>query len=70
MLNTVATGAALGYLATHPGGSAAHTASLVHGYTTAAGWAAGLFAAGAVLAATLITAGAPAGRHTHAGRTS
>jgi EmrB/QacA subfamily drug resistance transporter len=62
-LNTVATGAAAGYLVTHPGRSTEHTAALLHGYTTAAGWAAVLLVVGAVLAAALISAPAPTGQH-------
>lgn len=47
LLNTIAAGAA----------AARSPAGLVHGYTVAAGWAAGMLAAGALLAAALITGG-------------
>jgi EmrB/QacA subfamily drug resistance transporter len=69
LLNTVAASAAASYLAAHlnPQATAAGrpTAALtqlaqVHSYTTAFWWAAGMFAAGAVLAALLFRPGMPA----------
>jgi EmrB/QacA subfamily drug resistance transporter len=51
LLNTIAAGATAGALATEP-----RPVALVHGYATAAGWAAGLFAVAAVLAALLVNA--------------
>lgn len=60
LLNTVAAGAALDYLATHQPTPTTQTAALVHGYTAAAAWAAGLLIGAAVLAVALITAGPPA----------
>jgi EmrB/QacA subfamily drug resistance transporter len=66
VLNTVASAATLAALGHRAGGAvgpAVHTAALVHGYTTAAGWAAVLFAAGAAFAAVLVSAGAPASAH-------
>jgi hypothetical protein len=56
VLNTIVTLATTRYLAEHP---AAHSAALVHRFTTAAGWAAGILAAAAVLAAALINAERP-----------
>jgi EmrB/QacA subfamily drug resistance transporter len=72
LLNTMAASAAAAYLASHlpahpatAGRPAAGLAGLtelaqVHSYTTAFWWAAGLFAAGSVLAALLFRRGAPA----------
>lgn len=59
VLNTVATASATARLATHPGSP---QAALVHGYSTAAGWAAAIFLTAAALAAALITSGRPAAR--------
>jgi EmrB/QacA subfamily drug resistance transporter len=60
LLSTVAASAISSYLAgAHPTAAlVAHAA--VHGYTTGFGWAAGLFAAGAVVAAVLFERGNPA----------
>ena len=69
LLNTVAASAAASYLAAHlsrrtaaAGRPAATLTQLaqVHSYTTAFWWAAGIFAAGSVLAALLFRPGAPA----------
>jgi len=69
LLNTVAASAAAGYLASHlsprllVGGHPAPALvelAQVHSYTTAFWWAAGMFAAGSVLAALLFRRGAPA----------
>jgi hypothetical protein len=62
LLNTVATTATAGALATAP-----RPVALVHGYATAAGWAAGLFAVAAVLTALLVNT---APRRTNTERTS
>jgi len=68
LLNTMAASAAAGYLAAHlsprliAGGHpvpALAELAQVHSYTTAFWWAAGLFAAGAVIAAVLFRPGAP-----------
>jgi hypothetical protein len=68
LLNTMAASAAAGYLASHLsprlmiGGHPAPALvelAQVHSYTTAFWWAAGMFAAGAVLAALLLRPGAP-----------
>jgi EmrB/QacA subfamily drug resistance transporter len=60
LLNTIAAGAAAGSLAasTHRGPDAVARA-LVHGYTTATGWAATILLAAAILAAVLINAPRP-----------
>src|SRR6266536_3099037 len=60
LLNTIAVGAAAGSLAasTHRGPDAVARA-LVHGYTTATGWAATILLAAAILAAVLINAPRP-----------
>jgi EmrB/QacA subfamily drug resistance transporter len=69
LLNTVAASAAAGYLTTHlslrlmAGGHPAPALvelAQVHSYTTAFWWAAGMFAAGSVVAALLFRGGAPA----------
>ena len=69
LLNTMAASAAVGYLASHLsprlmiGGHPAPALTelaQVHSYTTAFWWAAGMFAAGSVLAALLFRRGAPA----------
>ncbi|GDY28839.1 MFS transporter [Gandjariella thermophila] len=59
VLNTVAATATAGYLAAHPSAGAAHLGGLLHGYTVAAGYAAGLLTVAAMLAAALINAPAP-----------
>jgi hypothetical protein len=59
LLNTLAGGATLRYLAAHRGTPLAGSQALVHGYTVAAAWAGGVLAAAAVLAAILINAPAP-----------
>lgn len=55
LLNTLAAAATTAYLATH--GRAATTAALVHGYAVAAGWAALILIAAAILVGVLVTAG-------------
>ena len=59
VLNSVAAGATAAYLVTHPTG---REAALVHGFTGATAWAALILVAGAVVAALLINAPAPAQR--------
>lgn len=61
VLNSVATGATLVYLAAHPAQHNPATA-LVHGFTAATAWASVILVAGAVVAALLINAPAPARR--------
>jgi MFS family permease len=51
VLNTVATTATAGFLATR-----SRTEALIHGYAVAAAWAAAMLLAGAVFAAVLVTA--------------
>ena len=71
LLNTIATSAVAGYLTSHlspaiaaspQAGRALQAAAVVHGYTTAFWWTAGLFAAGAVVCGTLLRRGPLAGR--------
>jgi EmrB/QacA subfamily drug resistance transporter len=66
LLNSVAAAATVAYLATH---HAQHNpaSALVHGFTIATGWAALILVAGAVVAALLINAPAPAHRAHEAG---
>ncbi len=61
LLNTIAASATAGYLAAHARGSATAAAAqgLVHGYTVAIAWGAGILAAAALLATIMITAGRP-----------
>jgi EmrB/QacA subfamily drug resistance transporter len=60
LLNTIAAGATAAYLASGARGTPSLAQGLVHGYTTAAAWAAGALAVAAVLAGLLINAGKPA----------
>jgi hypothetical protein len=71
LLNTIATSAAAGYLASHlspaiaasrQAGRALQAAAAVHGYTTAFWWTAGMFAAGAIACGTLLRRGPLAGQ--------
>jgi EmrB/QacA subfamily drug resistance transporter len=57
LLNTVAAAATTAYLTARRGADPA--AALVHGYATAAGWAAAILVLAAILAGLLITAGPP-----------
>jgi MFS family permease len=65
LLNTIVTGAAASYLASHfspaitasPQAQGALQAAAVHGYTTAFWWTAGIFAAGAIVCGTLLRRG-------------
>jgi EmrB/QacA subfamily drug resistance transporter len=59
LLNTLAGGATLRYLASHPHTALVTSQALVHGYTVAAGWACGILAVGTLLAAVLVNAPAP-----------
>jgi hypothetical protein len=58
LLNTVAAGATIAYLATQQAGGRAQ--ALVHGYSVATSWGTAILLAGAVIAAVLINAGRPA----------
>ncbi len=60
LLNTIAASATAAYLASGAHGTPGLAQGLVHGYTTAAAWAAGALALAAVLAALLVNAGKPA----------
>jgi len=57
LLNTIAAAATVTYLAARP--AASQAAALVHGYGAAAGWAAAILAATAVLTGLMVTAGPP-----------
>ena len=59
LLSTLAASATTGFLAGSAATPAAQAAAAVHGYTTAFGWSAALFAAGAVVAAALYKRGVP-----------
>jgi EmrB/QacA subfamily drug resistance transporter len=59
VLNTIAASATAGYLAAHAGGAAAAAQGLVHGFSVAIGWGAGILAAAALIAAVMIDAGRP-----------
>jgi hypothetical protein len=59
LLNTVATTATAAYLATHLSSGNQHAQALVHGYATAAGWAAGILLLAAVVVGALVTTGRP-----------
>jgi EmrB/QacA subfamily drug resistance transporter len=60
LLNTIATSATAAYLAAHVRSPTAVTHALVHGYATAAGWAATILTAAAVIVGLLVNAGPPA----------
>ena len=66
LLNTIATGPAASYLASHLSpaitaspqtGRALQAAAAVHGYTTAFWWTAGIFAVGAIVCGSLLRRG-------------
>jgi EmrB/QacA subfamily drug resistance transporter len=57
LLNTIATAATVAYLTTHLQARSALASALVHGYATAAGWAAGIMAAAAVVVGVVVNAG-------------
>ncbi|HZD70396.1 MAG TPA: DHA2 family efflux MFS transporter permease subunit [Actinomycetes bacterium] len=59
VLNTIAASATAGYLAAHAGGPATAALGLVHGFSVAIGWGAGILAAAALIAAVMIDAGKP-----------
>jgi EmrB/QacA subfamily drug resistance transporter len=59
LLNTVATTATAAYLATHLSSGNQHAEALVHGYATAAGWAAGILFLAAVVVGALVNIGRP-----------
>jgi EmrB/QacA subfamily drug resistance transporter len=65
LLNTIAGAATVSYLAAHARGGPQPAAALVHGYTTAAGWAAGILVAAALVVGLLVNAGPPAGPPGH-----
>jgi hypothetical protein len=62
LLNTVAAAATIAYVTAHRASTTSATsqaAALVHGYATAAGWAAAILAVAAILTGVLVTAGPP-----------
>jgi hypothetical protein len=59
LLSTLAASATTAFLAGSGATPAAQAAAAVHGYTTAFGWSAAIFAVGAVVAAALYTRGVP-----------
>lgn len=59
LLNTIAASATAGYLAAHAGGPSTAALGLVHGFSVAIGWGAGILAAAALIAAVMIDAGRP-----------
>ncbi|MDX6570024.1 MAG: hypothetical protein QOH15_2602, partial [Gaiellales bacterium] len=59
-LNTLFASSIAGYLGTHGTGTLAQASAAVTGYSTAFGWAAGIFLVGAVLTAVILPGGAPA----------
>jgi hypothetical protein len=65
LLNTIAASATAGYLTSHLHGkptAALTQLALVHGYTTAFWWCAGIFLAGALLCGSLMRSGPLQGR--------
>ena len=65
LLNTLAISATTSYLTAHASlrpGIAGQSLSLIHGYTTAFWWAAGIFAAGAIICGALLRRGALTGQ--------
>jgi len=68
LLNTIAAAATASYLATRIRGGPGAAAALVHGYTVAASWPAGILVAAALVVGLLVNAGPP--RHQAAAPTS
>ncbi|MFE0630404.1 MFS transporter [Streptomyces sp. NPDC058864] len=60
LLNTLAAGATAGYLASHRGSAGLTGRSLVHGYSVAYWWGAGILALAALIAYATVDAGGPA----------
>jgi len=65
LLNTIAASATALYLSGLRPSPAVISQALVHGYSTATGWAAAILVLGAALIALLINAGRPAGRSSY-----
>ena len=59
-LNTLFAAAIGDYVATHGGNAAAQATAAISGYSTAFGWATGIFVAGAVVTALILPSGTPA----------
>ncbi|MFG3699971.1 MFS transporter [Micromonospora sp. NPDC047620] len=62
LLNTIATGVTVDYLASHGSGPAVARQAMVEGFGAASAWAAGIIAVGALIVAVLMNATRP-GRH-------
>ena len=60
LLNTLFAAAITDYVATHAAGPATQAAAAISGYSTAFGWATGIFVAGAIITAAILPSGAPA----------
>ena len=60
LLNTLFAAAITDYVATHGGGAAAQASAAISGYSTAFGWATGIFVAGALITALILPSGTPA----------
>jgi hypothetical protein len=60
LLNTLFASAISSYVATHGTGAAARASAAISGYSTAFGWATGIFVAGAVITALILPSGSPA----------
>jgi EmrB/QacA subfamily drug resistance transporter len=60
LLNTLFAAAITDYVATHSAGAATQAAAAISGYSTAFGWATGIFVAGAIVTALILPSGAPA----------
>jgi MFS family permease len=56
LLSTLFASSAASYLSSHRHGSGAAAAAMVHGYTTAFWWSAGIFALGLLIAVTVLPA--------------
>jgi hypothetical protein len=60
LLNTLFAAAITDYVATHGGSVATQASAAISGYSTAFGWATGIFVAGAVITALILPSGTPA----------
>ena len=60
LLNTLFAAAITDYVATHGDGAAAQASAAISGYSTAFGWATGIFVAGAIITALILPSGTPA----------
>ena len=60
LLNTLFASAITSYIATHGNDAAGQASAAISGYSTAFGWATGIFIAGAVITALILPSGSPA----------